>query len=209
MKWLDRIIHLLPIILIVIALFFIMNKINSCNNNVPIVTPPINIVNQLTPVPTKVGDTAKVPDGRKIIAVYKPTVKIASPRDKKIEARYIIHTDPACTTCTPGVTEDITIKTKIGFVFEPKVYAGYTLGGPTFGYAQGFFRYGKTSLDALLSIPYIGIGGSYNVTDNFFVLAGANSRYLSYNSIEEIGSYQLDLAGFTKVAPLVGIGFFF
>jgi len=186
-----------------------MNKINSCNNNVPLISQPVNIVNQLTPVPTKVGDSSKVPEGRKLATAFKPTVKIASPRDKKIEARFLIHTDPNCVTCTPGVTEDITIKTKFGFVFEPKFYIGTTNSGLTLGYAQGFFRYGKTSLDALITVPYLGLGGTYLVTDNFFLLAGVNSRYLDYNSIEDIGSYSIDLAGFTKVFPLVGVGFHF
>jgi hypothetical protein len=209
MKWYDRIIQFLPIILIVGLLFVVMNKINSCNNNIPIVSPPVHVITQLTPSPVSVGDTAKVPAGREAVSVFKPTVKIASPRDKKIDVRFIIHTDPKCVTCTPGVTEDVIIKTKFGFVFEPKLYIGYTNSAPTIGYAQGFFRYGKTSLDALVTVPYLGIGGTYLITDNFFLLAGANTRYINYNSIEDVGSYALDLTGFTKIFPLVGAGFHF
>lgn len=209
MTWFDRILKLLPIIFGVVLLFLVMNKINSCNNNVPIFEQPIHVVSQLTPVPQNVGDTAKVPDGRKIESVYVPTVKIASPRDKKITARYIIHSDPKCLTCTPGVTEDVSIKTKIGFVFEPKVYIGYTNGGGTGGLGLGLFRYGKTGLDLLVTLPYIGGGLSYLITDNFFVLGGANIKYISYNSYEEVGTYSIDLGAAQKVLPILGAGFYF
>jgi len=211
MNWLDRLIKLLPYIAGAILLVFVINKMNSCGKiNIPSVIggQAATVVIPLTPTAPTSDDYVHVPTGATITAVVKPTVPIATGIGQTASVSIIVYTDPKCNTCT-GYQQVVVVKEKIGFVLEPKAYFGYTDTRTVIGLGLGLFRYGKTSLNALLTVPYVGLGAGYNITNNFYILAGVNSRYLDYNSIGDISSWKLNTADITKIQPLIGVGFHF
>ncbi len=198
-----KIIYGLAILCILIIVGFVVSKFQGCGfpqENTTVITP----LKTVTPTDE---DKRIVGPGKEAIGVIKP--KDATKRNNKwtkTDTKIIIAADSKCNTCLSYIQVDKT-KTFLGFDFEPKIYLGYTNTGFTLGYDQGIFRYGKTSLDLLISFPTIGAGLSYNLTNNFFILGGALVPYVGYNTYEDTNSYKFGISN--QVGGLAAAGFCF
>ncbi len=202
---LEKIKNGLIIAVMVFALAGIFSAFKSCGKPD---NQPTHVIQPLkTQVPTDY-DKSIVPAGRTAIGVIKPIAEIKSHPWEKKEVKIIAHVDSKCNTCPVNYLQDTKTKIFVGFSFKPKLYLGYDQQ-LTLGYDQELFRVGRFSLDYLLTIPTTGLGIGYNLTDNFFIGAGANVRYLQYESFTAINTYKFDLEKMQLVYPIAYIGFGF
>lgn len=194
------------ILMLLLVVFYYINKIQGCsvpNDNGIIVTP------LKTVTPTK-DELKLVPKGHSVDGVIKPKLnKNSGDKSKKIDTSIIIHRDNSCMTCTAEVLQVDNVTTYLGFTNYPKFYIGYVDSSLNFGYAHEFFRYGKLGLNANISIPYLGLTVSHDITNNFFGYLGGNIKYIQYNNIENLSSYKLSLLELTNIYPAIGVGFNF
>lgn len=194
---------IIAIIVVVLAFQFI-NNIQSCHNTKPAVVVESNIA--LKPVPTTYA--TYVPTDAHIHGMIENTHDSADPSVTTTIVT-VIHTDGKCNTCTPKVTQITKTKPVYGLVNEPKMYFGASNSDVAFGYAHSFIRFNKLTVDALIGIPHIGLGSSYQLTNNFFIGGAAGIKYLQYDSIGAISSYNLSIEIPLKVQPVGYIGFRF
>ncbi len=187
-----------------LGLFYGITRIQGCDSK-PVGTVTVEQLKTVTPT-TKEKDA--VPEGRTAIGTIKPKIKTNLDRSVVIDTSIVAHVDSKCNTCPVGYTEVDTVKRKFGFVSYPKFYVGYS-DGLTLGYAHEFFRYGKLGLNATLTLPSVGLGLSHDITNNFFVMAGANIHYVEYNKIDDFSSYKFDVDKMKTVYPLGAFGFHF
>ncbi len=170
--------------------------------------PAIIVKPAKTAVPTK-EDLKNVPSDHTIITVIKPSVTPISSPWEKIDTKIIIHKDSKCNSCVAEYTEVLTAKKYIGFSFKSKFVLGYADSKILPGLGLEFFRIGKYSSDLLVSFPYAGLGLSYNITNGFFIGAGADIRYLNYREFSDIGSYSFGTNMFNNIYPQAHLGFHF
>ena len=130
-------------------------------------------------------------------------------KSKVVNGGIVVVADSKCNTCEVKYVKVEEEKLYLGFSFRPKVYAGAGLGGPNFGYAQEFFRWGKATTNVLVGFPTVGLGLGYDITNNFYGFAGANMRYMGYEDLGKPETYYIDPTAVSKYYPLVGIGFYF
>lgn len=69
------------------------------------------------------------------------------------------------------------IKARYGFTIEPKWYIGYNRG-LTGGIGIGIIRLNKVVIDGLVSYPGVGVGLSYEITNNSFIGIAFNQDYI-------------------------------
>ncbi len=205
------------VVLGIIGLLAIIHFAQSCGPIKNIVT--INDGNNKTSIQdkeiekpsSKIEDAIKKTHGpdTKIKGVIKVDTKQGEDKSKKIKTTIVLIEDPKCNTCNPKVAEVTEESTYLGFSFKPKFYIGMTATTPTIGYAQEFFRWGKLSSNLTLGVPTAGLGTSYDITNNFYGIVGANIRYLEYKEVGDISSYNIDASNLTKIYPMIGVGFYF
>ncbi len=185
--------------------FLAINKIQSCSSLFP-GDKPVEIVEQnkdLTPV---TEDQKKyIPIGAKPLGYIKDKVSTQDP-SKRIEITHIIHTDPNGNTSTIKHTDITKITNVYGLVFEPKFYAGYTDSNLTLGLGAAIVRLNKITFDGLVSFPYIGVGTSYQITNNTFLGLGGIAKYLNYKEMKDFSTYSANLQPQNSILPLVYYG---
>lgn len=181
--------------------------IKSCRPE-PIVDGPALVTAAKTVTPTA-EDKKVVPSDHKIITVIKPNktpvIDGWEIKDKKI----IVHVDSKCATCAAEYTQVDSTKTYVGFSFRPKFFLGYSDNTLIPGYDQEIFRFGRTSVDLLASVPYVAIAMDYNITKGFFIGAGGYFKYANYKEITDVGSYSINLDFWKTVYPGAQMGFHF
>lgn len=185
--------------------FIVFTGINRCNKSPVNINPPIiNVLQAKTPT---TQEQQVVPQGHVAVVTIKPK-KVVEQRWERIDTSIVVSVDQKCNTCVAYTQIDNT-KTFIGFSFVPKVYLAYVNDEFSLGYDQEIFRIAKFSFDGLISFPYLGIGSSYNITNNFFVIGGLQIKYIQYESIDKIGTYWFSVNELKKIYPLIGLGFNF
>lgn len=189
--------------LIVIG-FYILNKVQGCapNDGGTIITP-------LKTVTPSEQDRAVIPVGRIAIGVIKPKVNNRPNKWEKVDTKIIAHVDAKCNTCDVNYTQVDERKKFIGFDFEPKFLIGAVGGKMLLAYNQGIFRYERFTIDAFAGLPAIGAGLGFNLTNNLYLLGGVAWKYLSYEAMDQIDTYYIDLKDIGTVRPTIGIGFVF
>lgn len=205
-KFLENIKNILTIVIICIAAFFAYNTFQSCVGPKP---PPKVVVTPLKTVTPTDAEKAIVPDGHDVLGVLRPVRNPRPDRWERTDTSIVISADSKCNTCTPEYTQNTTTTTFIGFSFEPKFYVGFTNSEVTLGYSQGIARWGRLGLDTLITFPYVGLGVTYNLTNNLSVLLGANTQYIQHEGLENVGSYNFDTNELSKFYPLIGGTFHF
>lgn len=202
-----------PIILILALLLFLVSKFQSCGGPVTVIkhgSTETSVTEVKIEKPSKaVEDAVRTTEGKDVTITGTIKLKSMVGDDKSRIKTTTIALISDCITCTARAVLVEESKTFVGFSFRSKLYLGYTNDSTTLGYAQEFFRYGKTSVNGLATLPYLGLGASYDLTNNFFALGGLNVQYLKYNKMEDIGSYHIDLDELKKPYPVVAIGFYF
>lgn len=193
---------------ILCVLVYVIAKAQSCssfffNNNGTTVVIPVKTVE-----PNK-DDLAVVPPDKKIDKVVRLGDTPVRRRGTNIENRVIVVSDPKCTTCTVDVIHTIKVTSKFEFGNYPKFYIGLAGTDVNFGYAHEFVRYDKYGLNAMVTLPYIGLSLSRDITNNFYGYLGVQLKYIQYNSIDKVDSYVYDPEFYKKPYPALGVGFFF
>lgn len=184
--------------------FLVINKIQSCSG--PSIDKPTQTVEQNKDLEKVTKEQEKyVPAGAKPLGVIIDKEKSQDP-SKIIEKTHIIHTDPSGNTNTLKYTDIIKIKNVYGLVFEPKFYGGYTDSNLTLGLGAAIVRLNKITFDGLVSFPYVGLGTSYQITNNTFLGVGATAKYLNYKEIKDFSTYSANLQPQNSILPLVYFG---
>lgn len=192
--------------IVIILVLFGINKIQSCAGPKFGALTPTEIVQQnktLSKVPL---DLLKdIPANVKVFGAIVDKQTSQDP-SKIIEITHIIHTDPNGDTNTVKYTDVIKIKNVYGFSFEPKFYLGYVSDGLTAGLGCSVLRLNKVTIDGLVSFPYVGLGTSYEITNNTFIGLAATAKYLNYKDIKDLSSYSVNLSPQSSILPLVYLG---
>lgn len=192
-------------ILLLILGIIILTKFQSCGL-------PLNNTTTVTDLkvttPTNEDKNLVGPDKK---AVGRLDIKNQKERptkwlDKK--THIVIAEDSKCNTCPTTYVQVDKTKTFLGWDFEPKIALTYAPYGLGLTYDQGIFRYGKFTIDALISFPGIGLGLGFNLTNNTFILAGAQWQYGKYKSMTDFDTYAIILPEY-KIVPVIGVGFGF
>lgn len=214
MNFIEKIIKYSPIILLVIAILFGIHKFQQWHTITGIITnngsTEIHVSDAKIEKPSKtVEDAVRIKVGKDaaIVGSIKLTPTVGEDKSKVSTTSVVLVND--CVTCTVRAVIVEEKKNYLGFSFRPKFYIGYIDDSISIGYAQEVFRYSKYSLNGTLTVPYVGLGFSYDVTNNFYFMGSANSRYIGYNSVKDIGSYHLDLDAIKQPYPMLSIGFYF
>ncbi len=198
---------LISIVLLLILGSFGTFLYRSCGPIKPVVGGPSIISPVKTLVPSA-EDKKNIPANHSIINVLKPNNDVDNVWSRT-ETKIIVHQDSKCNTCPVEYTQVLTEKTNNGFSFRPKFFLGYADSSLIPGYDQEYLRFGKTSLDILVSMPYVGLGVDYNITKGFFIGAAADFRYVNYKSVGDFGSYVFVGDFYKSVYPEAHIGFHF
>lgn len=202
---------------VLIGLLFLIHFAQSCSPIKNLVTvqnggTSSTVEEKKIETPTKnVEDAIRKTQGpdAKIKGVISVDTKQGEDKSKRTKVSVVLVEDAKCNTCSPRVVQIDESTTFIGFSFRPKFYLGMTQQTPTLGYAQEFFRWGKVTSNLTLGFPSAGLGLGYDITNNFYGIAGANVRYMEYKEIGDISSYNVDTTELTKIYPMIGIGFYF
>lgn len=156
---------------LIILGFIGISKIQSCSG--PKFNPPKEVIEQnKTLLPVSPDLLKDLPNG--VVAVGAIVDKnVSQDPSKTIQTTHVLTKDSLGAIKYTDITQ---IKARYGFVLEPKFYVGYS-DSLTAGLGVAVIRLNKVTVDCLVSYPAVGIGTSYQLTNNTFIGLAATGKY--------------------------------
>lgn len=199
-----KILNVVLLVLLIVGIYQGINYIQNKNNGNNTITVEQN--KNLKKLSKE--DELYIPKNAK--AIGKIDIKNRSEDPSKIKKEtVIIHTDASCNTCLPKYTHVIKTEAFYGLTNEPKFFIGILQDNISIGYAHSFIRLNKFTIDAIAGMPAIGLGGGYQLTNNSFIGLGATAKYLNYESITNLSSYNISIEIPLTIRPMGYMGFRF